>query len=290
LQWQYFLSTINQYLEKNSYIKSHKQVVSKPWIDHSLLKMINHKRQLWRNCRRSGAPSDYDIHRNFSNHLKNVINVKKTKFENNLLNNPKAFYGYLRKHLSSRVSVPIVHNLRGILCGSSLETANVLAGVFASMFNTSSNNNIPTIIHPYVTPSDTLSNVLFTEEIILNEVSNLPVNSAPGPDGLTSKTIKLCSQNLIGPLCKIFQTSLTSGKLPTQWLEAVVTPIFKKGDKCKAGNYRLISLTSSTCKLFEKVLLVRQLLEFLRNKNVVPINQQGHQWICPELDCGISVL
>jgi hypothetical protein len=83
-----------------------------------------------------------------------------------------------------------------------------------------------------------------------------------------------CSQNLIGPLCKIFQTSLTSGKLPTQWLEAVVTPIFKKGDKCKAENYRTISLTSSTCKLFEKV-LVRQLLEFLRNKNVVPINQHG---------------
>jgi hypothetical protein len=73
--------------------------VSKPWIDHSLLKMINHKRQLWRNFSRSGAPSDYDIHRNFSNHLKNVINEKKTKFENNLLNNPKAFYGHLRKHL-----------------------------------------------------------------------------------------------------------------------------------------------------------------------------------------------
>jgi hypothetical protein len=142
------------------------------------------------------------------------------------------------------------------------------------MFNTSSNNNIPTFIHPYVTHSDTLSNVLFTEEIILNEVNNLPVNSAPGPDGLTSKTIKLCSQNLIGPLCKIFQTSLTSGKLPTQWLEAVVTLVFKKGDKCKAENYRPISLTSSTCKLFEKV-LVRQLLEFLRNKNVVPINQHG---------------
>jgi hypothetical protein len=57
------------------------------------------------------------------------------------------------------------------------------------MFNTSSNNNIPTFIHPYVTHSDTLSNVLFTEEIILNEVNNLPANSAPGPDGLTSKTI-----------------------------------------------------------------------------------------------------
>jgi hypothetical protein len=78
--------------------------------------------------------------------------------------------------------------------------------------------------------------VLFTEEILLNEINSLPVNSMPGPDGLTSKTIKLCSQYLIGPLCKIFQTLLTSGKLPTQWLEAVVTPIFKKGDKCKAEN------------------------------------------------------
>jgi hypothetical protein len=52
---------------------------------------------------------------------------------------------------------------------------------------------VQTITYPHlfirsVTHSDTLSNVLFTEEIILNEINNLPVNSAPGPDGLTSKT------------------------------------------------------------------------------------------------------
>ena len=46
----------------------------------------------------------------------------------------------------------------------------------------------------------------------------------------------------------IFDQSLNSGDLPADWTLANVAPIFKK-----AVNYRPVSLTCITCKLFEHI-------------------------------------
>jgi hypothetical protein len=49
----------------------------------------------------------------------------------------------------------------------------------------------------------------------------------------------------------MFQLSLDSGTIPNDWRTASIVPVFKKGDKHLAANYRPISLTSITCKLME---------------------------------------
>jgi hypothetical protein len=45
----------------------------------------------------------------------------------------------------------------------------------------------------------------------------------------------------------LFHTSLEQGKLPNDWLQAYIVPVFKKGDKNTASNYRPVSLTSILC-------------------------------------------
>ena len=52
-------------------------------------------------------------------------------------------------------------------------------------------------------------------------------------------------------LLKIFEKSLSSKCLPSDWKTAFVSPVFKKGDKSLAENYRPISLTSGVCRVFE---------------------------------------
>ena len=47
--------------------------------------------------------------------------------------------------------------------------------------------------------------------------------------------------------------SLNSGDLPADWTLANVAPIFKKDSKLQAVNYRPVSLTCITCKLFEHI-------------------------------------
>ena len=62
-------------------------------------------------------------------------------------------------------------------------------------------------------------------------LDNLNPHKATGPDCLSPMVLReLCS--LIAPaLQKIFSKSLSSNQVPKAWKKALVTPIFKKGDK-----------------------------------------------------------
>jgi hypothetical protein len=46
-------------------------------------------------------------------------------------------------------------------------------------------------------------------------------------------------------------------ELPHQWKESIVLPIHKKGDKTYCGNYRGISLLSTSYKILSNILLSR---------------------------------
>ena len=55
-------------------------------------------------------------------------------------------------------------------------------------------------------------------------------------------------------LQKIYQKSVFSGILPQDWLNASVSPIFKKGDRSLPSNYRPVSLTCIACKQLEHII------------------------------------
>ena len=57
---------------------------------------------------------------------------------------------------------------------------------------------------------------------------------------------------------------------PSQWKEANVTPIFKKGDKRNPGNYRPVSLTSIPCKIMEKIIRDKIFLQLEENNLLSP--------------------
>ena len=59
---------------------------------------------------------------------------------------------------------------------------------------------------------------------------------------------------LLQPITLLFQAYLNQGNTPSTWRKALVVPIFKKGSKSDASNYRPISLTSVLCKLCEHIL------------------------------------
>ena len=56
------------------------------------------------------------------------------------------------------------------------------------------------------------------------------------------------------PLGMIYRTSLDRGEIPRDWKDAGVTPIFKKGKRYEAKNYRPVSLTSIPCKILESII------------------------------------
>ena len=68
--------------------------------------------------------------------------------------------------------------------------------------------------------------------------------------------------------------NVTSGTLPEDWTKARVTPIYKKGDKSTAANYRPISLTCIVCKLMEHI-ITSHLVKHLNINNILYDLQHG---------------
>ena len=78
-----------------------------------------------------------------------------------------------------------------------------------------------------------------TEFGVFKLLDNIDVSKTSGPDCIPGRIL----QNLAPVLHYIFDQSLNSGDLPADWTLANVAPIFKKGSKLQAVNYRPVSLT-----------------------------------------------
>ena len=109
-------------------------------------------------------------------------------------------------------------------------------------------------------PDTNFSSVLVMPDLdislngILKLLKNLKPGKAAGPDQLKPLLLKELRDE-IAPIIKIiFEKSLETGKLPSDWVTANVMPVFKKGDKSSAANYRPISLTCILCKVLEHIL------------------------------------
>ena len=97
-----------------------------------------------------------------------------------------------------------------------------------------------------------LSSIEFHYLEVQKILSGLHANKAYGPDNLSSRILKECA-NVLGPsLTLLFKKSFASGHIPTQWKQANVVPVHKKGNKSQVSNYRPISLLCIVSKVIER--------------------------------------
>ena len=83
---------------------------------------------------------------------------------------------------------------------------------------------------------------------------NINENKATGPDEIPGKLLKTCALELHEVFTVLYQNSLNQGVVPNDWKHAIIHPLFKKGDKTKAENYRPLSMTCIPCKLQEHIM------------------------------------
>ena len=87
-----------------------------------------------------------------------------------------------------------------------------------------------------------LDSLLLCEDDVFKVLLNLDPSKAPGPDGLPTFVLKMCARELTSSLCALFNLSLAEGKLPTEWKDALVVPIYKEDKKEDVTNFRSNSL------------------------------------------------
>ena len=95
-----------------------------------------------------------------------------------------------------------------------------------------------------------LSSITVTPSIIYSKLNNIKSDMSPGPEGWPALALKETAEELSLPLYILFTKSLQFSSVPEVWKQAFVTPIHKKGKRCKAENYRPISLASTIGKIY----------------------------------------
>lgn len=101
-------------------------------------------------------------------------------------------------------------------------------------------------------------NVDFTLYELEQAIRFLKNNSAPGEDTVAYEMIKHLPNVSLRVLLNIFNEIWSNGTLPRKWKHTIVLPFLKQGkDPNLVDSYRPISLTSSICKLMERLITSR---------------------------------
>jgi len=115
--------------------------------------------------------------------------------------------------------------------------------------------------HPTL-PVDPVFYEDITPHELAGEIKNLNLDKSPG-DGITNRMIQAAGPKFTNLLHEVFSTLWVHEIQPAAWQMSLMQPIYKGGDKSKAGpaSYRSIYLSSGLAELFEGIFIYR-LTEF----------------------------
>ncbi|XP_047493551.1 uncharacterized protein LOC125042129 [Penaeus chinensis] len=112
--------------------------------------------------------------------------------------------------------------------------------------------------------------VIIAEEVE-RALRKMKKGKATGPDDIPVEAWKVLGRTGVIILLEIFTTIMETEKMPDEWRESTLIPIFKnKGDIQDCGNYRGIKLMAHTLKMWERVIEKR-----LREKVEISEQQFG---------------
>ena len=151
----------------------------------------------------------------------------------------------------------------------------VLNEYFSSVFTTEDISSLPVPFTKFEgNKSGHLGQLFVTPEMIAKKINEMKDNKSPGFDGISPKLLKEIVEQISTPLAKVFNMSLEERMVPSEWKEANITLLFKKGSRNKPENYRPLSLTSVVCKLLQ-TLIRDHMLEFLIKHELINTSQHG---------------
>ena len=162
-----------------------------------------------------------------------------------LKNYSQSFYAYVRNKQNVQDKVGPLENNRGNIISEGFQMAEVLNEHFSSVFTTEDISSLPVPFTKFEgNKSQHLGQLYVTLVMIANKIKKMKDNKSPGVVGIPPKLLKEIVEQIITPLAKVFNLSLEEGIVPSEWKEANITLLFKKGSRNKPENYRPVSLTS----------------------------------------------
>ena len=159
------------------------------------------------------------------------------------------FWKYLRVQKQEDFGISALKS-NGKMFTDRKSISEILNTQFKSVFNKKTSSKIPEL--PGVTfPS--IKDLKITEFGVFKLLDKIDVSKASGPDCIPGRILQNLARELAPVLHFIFEQSLNTGDLPAEWTLANVAPIFKKGSKLQAVNYRPVFLVSYSNTLYVSI-------------------------------------
>ena len=259
-------------LWKKCTIKNKKNKYKLPWVNKKLKHSLKTKARLHRQAKKSGK---WDRYRSFQCECKKQFRYAEWNHINSVIQegldnkNSKPFWKYVKCKKQDNIGVSPLKQ-KGNLISDSKGKADILVEQFQSVFTQVKDSILPDLSNKKI-PS--MRNIIIESKGVEKLLSNLKTSKAVGPDIIPNIVLKTCASELSVGLGSIFQYSLDTGTLPMDWRDANISPVFKKGDRHQAENYRPVSLTSISCKLLEHILCSHILKHFEQYNVLTQLNR-----------------
>ena len=188
------------------------------------------------------------------NYFKADIRKQHDLYVNNLVGdvkaNPRDFYRYINSQKKDTQGVPPLKKRQGSgLAQSDFEKASEFNGQFTDVFTKSEHSQVPLLDRS----APFMEDIVVTKEGVTKLLKGLNPSKALGPDELHPRVLKELATELGPVFAYLFQQSIDKGEILKEWSLANICPLFKKGDRSLACNYRPVSLTCVPCKLLEHI-------------------------------------
>lgn len=189
--------------------------------------------------------------------------------------------------IASNTTIPTLTG-DSITAETNFEKANLLAATYA---NTSSHGNYTKkfLKHLEMTKTEndpqpeTITidaeiealNADFTLSELKDAIRSVKCNKSPGDDRIPYELLKHLHRNALQVLLAYYNKVWKEGDLPDDWHHATIVPLLKPTKTASLPeSYRPISLTSTICKVMEKMVTSR-LQWFVEKNNLLSKNQTG---------------
>jgi hypothetical protein len=266
---------------RNKYIGPKRKAKNKSkWATNKVRKCRREKKKAWMKFIKGNR--DEKLYKEYKIKLNKSVKENrraKRSFEERLAKNikedSKTFFAYVNSKKRSNNMIGPLKNSQGEVLKNNKETADLLNSYFASVFTREDCIHIPEPVEMFKgSQSESLSSMTIEEQVVLEKLTKINVGKSHGPDELHGKLLYEIRYEIVKDLTKLFNLSLETGVVPQDWRDADVCPLFKKGKRDKAENYRPVSLTSIVGKLLESILKDR-IVTHLEQHKLLRESQHG---------------
>ena len=184
--------------------------------------------------------------------------------------NTKPFHRKIKAQKNNNFGISSL-KFNGLMYSDSSSKREILNKQFQSVFTIKSTTSTPRL---FGNKYPSIGNLSITLKGVQKLLEKINISKAAGPDLIPGRMLNMLAPELAPIVHAIFTQSLDTGELPKDWSLANFAPIFKKSNRVLAENYRPVSLTCITCKLFEHI-VCRHILDHVEDHKILTNLQHG---------------